>query len=314
MKDIEYYIKLGKTELGLTGGDLLLWATEREALEAKKADAVRADRLAEREHELKLKETELKLKENEIKLKQLKLKDTELELKNNEIKLKQLVLETARETKNKSGNRDSNPDSEKTSRENVFKPCFRGKYNHGGTPGRSEELFGRGGQNTNSNPNDQNFKCHNCGGVGHFKKNCTSPILSTGKQEYPNLKKENVDKNDPTITCYECIEKGLYCKNVKCFSCNKYGHYAKKCPEFKGKQVRYSCEFCLNQGHEYCHDRCYKLDIFIKRLDQGQVKYDKEICAYCNKGVHGILYCHEINRLSDENKDEWIRNWLKENF
>ena len=85
-------------------------------------------------------------------------------------------------------------------------------------------------QNTNINTNAQNFKCHNSGGVGHFKKNCTSPILSTGKQEYPNLKKESVDKNDPPIKCYKCIEKGIYCKNVKCFSCNKYGHYAKKMP------------------------------------------------------------------------------------
>ena len=70
----------------------------------------------------------------------------------------------------------------------------------------------------------------------------------------------------------------------------------------------------MKQGHEYCHDSCYKLDRYIKQLEQDllahKVNYDETPCLYCKKGVHSVYDCYEFKKLSEESRMEWLYTCL----
>ena len=150
---------------------------------------------------------------------------------------------------------------------NRGKSGFRGKYNHGGVPGRGNAVFGRGGHNMRQNVvyNDQStIKCFNCHKVGHISRNCTEP---RNKQE-----------------------------KISCQLCDKQGHGAKECHRFKQNQVPgKAAHFCAESltspsNQSFMLDRSPWKDqhIYEGILIQNQVSKPISVLRDTGSSVHAV--------------------------
>ena len=271
MKDLEYFVKLGKEDFGLTGNELLSWCTKQcdREYEVRLKELANEEARETREHELKLKECEFKIKELHVREKELQIR---------------LVGEQTVDTESL----DSNPDSGIVSpTQNHVKPYksvegdnkHRGKYNFKGVKDRGNAFFGRGGHNMIQNVgfNDQSkLKCFNCCEFGHIARNCAlkekiycqlCDKQGHGARECHKRKGTGIDASrmgmfSDDVTCWNCNEQGHYrrqcpklcIEDLSCGSCGGHDHYRLECPVAKNT-------ICMFDG---CNDKCSSFNFCIK--------------------------------------------------
>jgi len=101
-----------------------------------------------------------------------------------------------------------------------------GKIDDGAKRGKSSFA---GGERRYFQPEDTSINCFNCGGIGHYARNCT-----------------NQRRERPCFMCCHVGHTSFKCPNARCFRCRFPGHQAKDC---RNRHWSDACLRCDSRRH-----------------------------------------------------------------